>query len=252
MKETERLRGEREKNEMPWPKGAKTMKKDRSIDYAALCVFIGLAIALFVTGYFALKSVDVDSGVSFGVHVERWVKELEEKVQGLLGEASKGIRIPGREDEDAKSHLLKAYRLHRQKNYNQALAELNKAIQIDPRNAEAYYWRGRTLVNLGRLDQGAEDLNRAVQFKPDYAEAYDHLGWLASRRGDLDEGIAYLTKSIEFKPENAWAFYNRSRLFHSKGDLASAMKDAEKACSLGYQDGCKAYETYKNSSREGG
>jgi len=228
------------------------MKKDKSIDYAALYVFIGLVIALFVAGYFALKSVDPDSGVSFGAHVERWVKEIEGKVQGLLGEASKGIRIPGREGADAKSHLLKGYRLHRQKSYKEALAELNKAIQMDPRNAEAYYWRGRTLVNLGRLDQGADDFKRAVTFKPDYAEAYDHLGWLASKRGDVDEGIAYLTKAIEFKPENAWAFYNRSRLFFSKGDLAGAMRDAEKACSLGYQDGCKAYETYKNSPKEGG
>jgi len=123
---------------------------------------------------------------------------------------------------------------------------------MDPRNAEAFYWRGRTLVSLGRLEQGVEDFKRAVQVKPDYAEAYDHLGWLASRRGDVDEGIAYLTKSIESKPENAWALYNRSRLLHSKGDLAGAMRDAEKACNLGYQDGCKAYETYKNSSKEEG
>jgi len=250
MKETGRRGGEKE--EISWPEGAKTMKNERSIDYPALCVFIGLVIALFVAGYFALKNVDVDSGLSFGERVESWVKELEEKVQGLLDEASKGIRIPGREGADAKSHVLKGYRLHRQKSDNEALAEFNKAIQMDPRNAEAFYWRGRTLVSLGRLDQGAEDFKRAIQYKPDYAEAYDHLGWLASKRGEVDEGIAYLTKSIEFKPENAWAFYNRSRLFYSKGDLAGAMRDAEKACSLGYQDGCKAYETYKNSSKEGG
>lgn len=225
------------------------MKKDSSTDYAALCVFIGLVIALFVAGYFALKSVDADSGLTFGERVETWIQELEKKVQGLFGEASRGIRIPGREGADARSHVLKGYRLHRQKNYNEALAELNKAIQMDPRNAEAFYWRGRTLVSLGRLEQGVEDFKRAVQFKPDYAEAYDHLGWLASRRGDVDEGIAYLTKSIESKPENAWALYHRSRLLQSKGDLAGAMRDAEKACNLGYQDGCKAYETYKNSSK---
>lgn len=223
-----------------------------SRDYPALCVFVGLVMALFVTGYFALKNVDTDVGFSPGPYVEEWTKNIEEKVKGLLGEASKGLNIPGREGRDAKTYLGKGYRLHRQKNYKEALAELNKAIEADPRNAEAYYWRGRTLVNLGQPDQGNEDFKTAVKFKPDYAEAYDHLGWLASKRGEVDEGIAYLTKSIEFKPENAWALYNRSGLFFSKGDVAGAMRDAEKACSLGYQDGCKAYETYKNSSREGG
>jgi tetratricopeptide (TPR) repeat protein len=232
----------------PTPKGG----EKNSRDYPALFVFVGLVIALLVTGYFALKNVDTDFAFSPGQSVQEWTRDIEEKVKGLLGEASKGLKLPGRESADAKTHLLKGYRLHRQKSYKEALAELNKAIEIDPRNAEAYYWRGRTLVDLGRLDQGVDDFKAAVKFKPDYAEVYDHLGWLASRQGQVDEGIAYLTKSIEFKPENAWAFYNRSRLFFSKGDVASAMRDAEKACSLGYQDACKAYETYRNSSKEGG
>jgi tetratricopeptide (TPR) repeat protein len=221
-----------------------------SKDWPALCVFAGLVIALLVTGFFALKNVDFD--FSPGPYVQEWTRDIEEKVKGLLGEATKGLKIPGREAADAKSHLQKGYRLHRQKNYKEALDELNKAIEKDPRSAEAYYLRGRTLVNLGELDQGTDDFKAAVRFKPDYSEAYDNLGWLASKQGQVEEGIAYLTKSIEFKPENAWAYYNRSRLYFSKGDVAGAMKDAEKACNLGYQDGCNAYETYKNSAREGG
>jgi tetratricopeptide (TPR) repeat protein len=230
---------------------ASKREDEHSVDFPALCVFVCLVIALLVTGYFALKNVDMDFGFRPGPYVQEWTRDIEEKVKDLLGEATKGLKIPGRESTDAKTHLLKGYRLHRQKSYNEALTELNKAIEIDPRNAEAYYWRGRTLVNLGRLDQGVDDFKAAVKFKPDYAEAYDNLGWLASKQSQVDEGIAYLTKSIEFKPENAWAFYNRSRLYFSKGDVAGATRDAEKACSLGYQDGCKAYETYKNSSREG-
>jgi tetratricopeptide (TPR) repeat protein len=229
-------------------------KEDHLRDYPALCVFVGLVAALLVTGYFALKNVDMDMdfGFSPGPYVEEWTKGIEEKVKGLLGEATKGLKIPGRERADAKAYLLKGYRLHRQKSYKEAVDELNKAIELDPRNAEAYYWRGRSLVNLGSLDQGVEDFKTAVKFKPDYSEVYDNLGWLASKRGQVDEGIAYLTKSIELKPENAWAFYNRSRLFFSKGDVPSAMRDAEKSCSLGYQDGCNDFEIYKNSSKEGG
>jgi tetratricopeptide (TPR) repeat protein len=225
---------------------------ERSRDYPALCVFVGLLVALLVVGYFALKNLDTSLGFRPGPYVREWLNDMEEKVKDWLGEATQGRKIPGRESADAKTHLLKGYRLHRQKSYTEALEELNKAVDLDPRNAEAYYWRGRTLVNLGRLDQGVEDFKAAVRFKPGYSEAYDHLGWLAAKQGQVNEAIAYLTKSIEFKPENAWAFYNRSRLFFDKGDVSTAIKDAEKACGLGYQDGCKAYETYKNSPKEGG
>jgi tetratricopeptide (TPR) repeat protein len=222
------------------------------MDYPALCVFVGLVIALFVTGYFALKNVNTEVDFSPGSFVQEWTRSIEEKIKGVIDEASKGLKIPGIESPDAKTHLVKGHRLHRQKSYKEALAELDKAVEIDPKNPEAYYWRGRTLVMLGRLDQGANDFKTAITLKTDYAEAYDNLGWLASKRGEVDEGIAYLTKSIDLKPENAWAFYQRSRMFFSKGDAASALRDAEKACSLGYQDGCKAYETYKDSSGEGG
>jgi tetratricopeptide (TPR) repeat protein len=208
-------------------------------------------IALLVAGYFALTSVDTEFDFRPGLRVREWTKDLEERARGLLGEAARGLKIPGRDGADARAHVLKGYRLHRQKSYNEALAELNKALEIDPKNPDAYYWRGRTLVAQGNLDQGEEDLKTAVRWRPDYAEAYDHLGWLASRQGRADEAISYLTKSVELKPDNAWALYNRSRLFFSKGDLAGAMRDAEKACSLGYQDGCKAYESYKKSSEEG-
>jgi tetratricopeptide (TPR) repeat protein len=225
-------------------------KNERSKDYLAVCVFVGLVIALIVAGHFALKNLGAESGFRLGPYVRKWTRDIEEKVQGLLGEATKDLKTPGSERTDARTHLLKGYRLHRQKSYNAAVEELNKAIQADPGNAEAYYWRGRTLVNLGSLDQGVEDFKKAVSLKPDYSEAYDHLGWLATKEGEVDEGIAYLTKSIEFKPDNGWAFFSRSKLFFSKGDVASAMKDAEKACSLGYQDGCNAYEIYKHSSGE--
>jgi tetratricopeptide (TPR) repeat protein len=209
-------------------------------------------IALFVAGYFALTSVDTDFDFRPGPYVREWTRDIEEKVKGLLGETTKGLKIPGRESRDAKSHVVKALRLHRQKSYNEALAELNKALEIEPRSAEAYYWRGRTHISLGRLDQGAEDFKAAVAFKPDYVEAYDILGWIAAKQDRANEGIGYFTKSIGLKPENAWALYNRSSLLFAKGDAAGAMRDAEKACSLGLQDGCKAYETYRNSSKEGG
>lgn len=226
--------------------------KVNSRDYPALCVFVLLIVALFVTGYFAIKNIDTGLGFRPGPYLREWTREIEEKVKGLLGESMKALQIPGRGGAEARAHLLKGYRLHRQKSYHEALAELNKALEIDPGNAEAYYWRGRTLVNLEKPDQGEEDFKAAVRLKPDYVEAWDNLGWLASKQDRVEEAIAYLTRSVELKPENAWAFYNRSRLFFSKGDVASALRDAEKACSLGYQDGCRAYETYKDGSGEGG
>src|SRR5512136_2634619 len=92
---------------------ASKRRDEHSKDYPALCVFAGLVIALLVTGTFALKNVDLEFGFSPGPYVQEWTRDIEEKVKGLLGEATKGLKIPGREATDAKSHLLKGIRLNR-------------------------------------------------------------------------------------------------------------------------------------------
>jgi len=81
----------------------------------------------------------------------------------------------------------------------------------------AYYWRGRTLVNLGRLDQGEDDFKTAVKFKPDYARRpMTILGWLASKQGRVGRGSLNLTKSVEFKPENGGPFTTGAGCFSVK------------------------------------
>jgi tetratricopeptide (TPR) repeat protein len=100
------------------------------------------------------------------------------------------------------------------------------------------------LTSQGRFENAAEDFQQAVKIAPDYAEAYDHLGWLFDRLGDLDKGIEALSRSIEVKPSNGWAHYQRGRMRYKAGDRENALRDAETSCNLGYQEGCKAYESF--------
>ena len=45
--------------------------------------------------------------------------------------------------------------------YNGAISDYNKAIEINPNNAEAYYNRGFAKINLGQKDSGCLDLSKA-------------------------------------------------------------------------------------------
>jgi len=94
---------------------------ERSKDYPALCVFVGLVIALLVTGIFAVRNIDTDFRFRPDQYLQEWTRILKKKAKMLLGETSKGLKMPGRESTDAKTHLLKGYRLHRQNSYNEAL-----------------------------------------------------------------------------------------------------------------------------------
>jgi tetratricopeptide (TPR) repeat protein len=91
------------------------------------------------------------------------------------------------------------------------------------------------------------DLNRAVALNPRNADAYNWLGWIHSRSKRYDEAITTLTKAIELRPNNGWAYYNRGNCYYRKGEIAKSMEDAGMACTLGIKDACKAQERLKKT-----
>ena len=52
------------------------------------------------------------------------------------------------------------------------MSDYNKAIELNPDNADAYYDRGLTYYQQGGFIQAIPDYNKAIQIKPDYAGAF--------------------------------------------------------------------------------
>jgi tetratricopeptide (TPR) repeat protein len=212
-------------------------------DSLALGVLVFLLVALVVAGYLAFKTIERDHGFRADESVKEWIKELEEKARELLEQSP---RLGKEKGTDSKQHLVEGYRLYQQKRFAAAIEAFNRAIHLDAADPEPYYWKGRALISQGRFEDAAEDFQQAVKLAPDYTEAYDHLGWLFDRLSQFDKGIEALSRSIDLRPDNGWAYYQRGRMLYKTGDRENALRDAEISCSLGFQDGCKAYETFKS------
>ena len=61
-------------------------------------------------------------------------------------------------------------------NLRQAIEDYDRAIEINPENAGAYYNRGVAYGKLGDHRQAIEDYDRAIEINPEYAEAYNNRG----------------------------------------------------------------------------
>ena len=70
---------------------------------------------------------------------------------------------------------------------NAALADYDRAIQIDDKDICAYHNRGITYHQLGMFDEALADFTYVLHLDPNYAEAYyrRHLTYL--QRGQLDD-----------------------------------------------------------------
>ena len=84
----------------------------------------------------------------------------------------------------SKDYMQKGNAEMDKKNYKEALANFNKAIELDEENGEAYAYRGMTKYHLKDLDGAMEDYNHALKLIPDYGEVYDLRGIVKGEKGD--------------------------------------------------------------------
>ena len=113
-----------------------------------------------------------------------------------------------------------------------AIRDLKRAIELDPKCDEAYCSRGRAHAGLGQLDEALQDLRRAVELAPGRAEYHGHLAGVQYRRGELDEAIESLGEVLRLDPTNVTARGARNGLYLTEGQYDLALADAEEVVRL--------------------
>jgi len=126
--------------------------------------------------------------------------------------------------------------------YDRAIAYFNKAIEINPRFAEAYTARGGTYLIKGQYDKVISDCNKAIEINPKLARAYAGRGGAYAGKGQYDKAIFDCNKAIEINPKLAEAYLVRGATYAYKGQHDKACSDWKRACELGL---CIPYELAK-------
>ncbi|HOX44943.1 MAG TPA: tetratricopeptide repeat protein [Myxococcota bacterium] len=99
----------------------------------------------------------------------------------------------------AEEHGLK---LLQKKRYAPALAHLAPWVKRAPRDPVLHYLHGRTLFYLKKPQDAALALERATELDPAYADAYYELGGVYLHLKDKERGRAALQKFVELKPKD--------------------------------------------------
>jgi tetratricopeptide (TPR) repeat protein len=94
-----------------------------------------------------------------------------------------GVRSGKRQ---AEAYSARASWLHKLGREDQALADYDKALSIDPTNVEFYDYRGDSLVAKGDLDAAIDNYNQAIRVDPTYAAAYYSRGTVYQTKGDIE------------------------------------------------------------------
>ncbi len=96
-------------------------------------------------------------------------------------------------------------------------ALMQRVIELDPNNANAYNSLGYTYADQNRnLDEAQDLLERALELEPDNPYILDSVGWYLFRTGDYQAAIEYLERSYVQLPSAEVAAHLGEVLWVSK------------------------------------
>ena len=126
------------------------------------------------------------------------------------------------------------------KQYNAAIADYDMAIRLNPNHADAYNNRGKAKHKLEQYRAAITDYNAAIQLKSDYADAYNNRGKAKHKLEQYRAAITDYNAAIQLKPDHAEVYNNRGKAEHNLGQYVIAITDYDMAIHLN-RDNADAY-----------
>ncbi|MFN7217663.1 tetratricopeptide repeat protein [Microcystis sp.] len=115
------------------------------------------------------------------------------------------------------------------KEYEQAIASWDRALEIKPDDHQAWYNRGIALYNLGRFEQAIASYDRALEIKPDFHDAWNNRGNALDNLGRLEEAIASFDRALEIKPDYHQTWFIRGVALYNLGRFEEAIASFDRA-----------------------
>jgi TolB-like protein/DNA-binding winged helix-turn-helix (wHTH) protein/Tfp pilus assembly protein PilF len=159
--------------------------------------------------------------------VEGWVEDAEQAVRRAEALAKQALAAAGSDAHVCAHALLATVYVHRDR-YEEALAHSQQAIELNPSDATALYWRGAASLSLGRVDEAIGYLETARRFEPRApAGATANLAVAYYVAGRYAEALSVSDAMLTTAPGNASAHALRAAVLARTGKLEDARAAAE-------------------------
>ena len=137
----------------------------------------------------------------------------------------------------AESHVDAADLIfHRDWNWQQGLAEFQRAVEMDPGSVDARQHYAIALWQLGRFQDAIREMRRTRELDPLSPGINLSFASLLSDSGDFEAAETQFKKTIELEPTYATAYVGLAALYEDNGQLDLATRNYRKAAALDTDD----------------
>ncbi len=138
------------------------------------------------------------------------------------------------EGDDSKPHYFfnQALVYEKLQQWEHAVTSYRKALELNPRYAEAQSNLGNVYRHQRQWDQAIACYQQAQKLKPDSADLSNNLGVVHKERGNLAEALHHYQQALRLNPQHAEACQNMGIVLGDQGKLEEAENAFSQALSL--------------------
>ncbi|WP_372371118.1 tetratricopeptide repeat protein [Candidatus Uabimicrobium sp. HlEnr_7] len=129
-------------------------------------------------------------------------------------------------------HFNRAILYTKMRKYNKALVDYSKAIELDPKFTQSYMNRGSLYQQIKEYGKALIDYNKVIELNPKFHKINYSRGTLYTEIKQYRKALADYSKAIEFNPQSIGTYMNRGSLYTEIKQYRKALADYDKVIEL--------------------
>ena len=140
-------------------------------------------------------------------------------------QATANAETPFTANDNAGQLTQQGWKFWQQQQFPEAIEAFQKAVQLDPKNVNAWNGLGWAQFNSGDPAEAEKTFQHAVELAPKHAAILNGLGQVKLAQGKYAEAETYLLKAAPQAPAAAWGL---TKVYLLQGNFEAAEKWAQK------------------------
>jgi|GEM_PF-1077472 tetratricopeptide (TPR) repeat protein len=220
--------------------------KTISLDSGNYGARVNLAATYMSTGLFSKALIEIDTAIKLAPNVAEMHRIRSEMLAKMdrpdearaaqrktkwLRQLAPLDQAVTRQPKDPQSYQRRAVHYADDEQWENAISDFNKALQLDSDSVDALVERAKAWLSQGKFQKAIDDCEQALKHST-HREIYSVRGDAYLGLGDCDRAIADYEKARRFDTQVAQAFLMRSKKRKAAGETSAAEKDLQHAIAI--------------------